>query len=402
MQDVIDRADSWRRSGIPFALAVVVAVEGSGPREPGAIMAVNSSGEVVGSVSGGCVEGAVVSEALARMGAPAATLEAFGILGKTEETSAATLSFGYSDEVGLSVGLTCGGTFHILIDPKPENTVEVVADALRAQDPFALALVYEVHEDSDSFFVEENAGVSLPELGSTVLVRESGVRFGSLGNEDLDRVVARGAHAALGTGRGSRARYGRRGQSRSQEVSVVFVTVSRPAHLVVFGAVDFTAALVRAAKLLGYRVTVCDARPVFATTERFPEADEVVVQWPDEYLRTNGQDLGVRDAICILTHDPKFDVPAIEAALATRAGYLGAMGSRRTHEQRCEKLREVGVSSEDLDRIAAPIGLDIGAVSPEETAVSIVAEMIQRRSSRPGTPLGVSSGSIHDSGMLTW
>jgi len=402
VQDVIDRADSWRRSGIPFALAVVVAVEGSGPREPGAVMAVNASGEVVGSVSGGCVEGAVVAEALSRMGAPAPTLEAFGIYGKGEERSAATLSFGYSDEVGLSVGLTCGGTFHILIDPNPESTVAALAEALGANDPFVLALVYEVHEEEDSFFAEENRGVDLPELGSAILVRESGNLAGTLGNEDLDRVVIRGARAALGAGRGSRARFGRKGQSRSEEVSVVYVAVSRPAHLVVFGAVDFSAALTRAAKFLGYTVTVCDARPVFATPERFPEADEVLVQWPDTYLREQGHDLGVRDAICILTHDPKFDVPAIRAALGTQAGYIGVMGSRRTHEQRLAKLREVGVSPQDLERIAAPVGLDIGAVSPEETAISIVAEIIQKRSSRPGTPLVRSTGSIHDSGVLTW
>jgi xanthine dehydrogenase accessory factor len=159
--------------------------------------------------------------------------------------------------------------------------------------------------------------------------------------------------------------------------------------------VDFTAALGRVAKLLGYRVTVCDARAVFATRARFPMADEVVVEWPDRYLAKVGQNLGPRDAVCVLTHDPKFDIPAIMAALATGAGYIGAMGSRRTHTERVERLREAGASDKDLARVMSPIGLDIGARTPEETAVSVAAEIIALRTGRRAPSLRDAAGPIH-------
>jgi xanthine dehydrogenase accessory factor len=166
--------------------------------------------------------------------------------------------------------------------------------------------------------------------------------------------------------------------------------------MLIFGAVDFTAALARAAKLLGYRVTVCDAREVFATRARFPMADEVLVDWPDRVLSRVGPSLGPRDAVCVLTHDHKFDVPAIEAALATEVGYLGAMGSRRTHAERLDRLRDAGVADEAVGRVMAPIGLDIGARTPEETAVSICAEIIAERNGRHVVrPLRASSGPIH-------
>jgi xanthine dehydrogenase accessory factor len=151
----------------------------------------------------------------------------------------------------------------------------------------------------------------------------------------------------------------------------------------------------RVGSFLGYRVTVCDARPVFATRTRFPEADEVVVDWPDRFMAKVGADLGPRDAVCVLTHDHKFDVPAILAALETKVGYLGAMGSRRTNADRLARLRETGVDGAGLDRVMAPIGLDIGARTPEETAISICAEIIASRTGRPAPSLRASDGPIH-------
>jgi xanthine dehydrogenase accessory factor len=168
-----------------------------------------------------------------------------------------------------------------------------------------------------------------------------------------------------------------------------------PPRMIIFGAVDFTAALARAAKLLGYRVTVCDARAVFATPQRFPMADEVVNEWPDRHLQRVGPALGPRDAICVLTHDAKFDVPAITEAVRTAVGYLGAMGSRRTHEQRTVRLREAGLTEEQLARVMSPIGLDLGARTPEEVAVAICAEIIALRSDRVPVPLRDASGPIH-------
>jgi xanthine dehydrogenase accessory factor len=165
--------------------------------------------------------------------------------------------------------------------------------------------------------------------------------------------------------------------------------------MIIFGAVDFTAALAKVAKLLGYRVTVCDARPVFATRARFPMADEVVVSWPDRHLAEVGPSLRARDAVCVLTHDPKFDVPAIVSALATEVGYLGAMGSRRTTDERIERLREAGVDDAGLGRVMGPIGLDIGARTPEETAVAICAEMIALRTGRSAPSLRDQPGPIH-------
>src|SRR6266568_3753365 len=164
--------------------------------------------------------------------------------------------------------------------------------------------------------------------------------------------------------------------------------------MIIFGAVDFTAALARAAKLLGYRVTVCDARAVFATPQRFPMADEVVNDWPHRYLVKVGEELGPCDAVCVLTHDPKFDVPAIAAALETEVGYLGAMGSRRTHADRVERLREAGVDDEDLARVMAPIGIAIGARTPEETAISICAEVIALRTGYRAPSLRDAEGPI--------
>ena len=212
--------------------------------------------------------------------------------------------------------------------------------------------------------------------------------FGSLGDPELDRVVARDARAELDAGRSATRHYGPQGQARQDEVEVFIEAFAPPPRMLIFGAVDFTAALTRVAKVLGYRVTVCDARPVFATPQRFPLADEVVADRPERHLAAVGGALGPRDAVCVLTHDHKFDVPAIVAALRTRVGYLGAMGSRRTHAERVGRLREAGVTDDQLGRVMGPIGLDIGARTPEETAVSICAEIIANRT---GLALGRAS-----------
>jgi xanthine dehydrogenase accessory factor len=218
---------------------------------------------------------------------------------------------------------------------------------------------------------------------------------GTLGHPDLDRVVARDALGELAAGLTSTRHYGAHGEARERDVSVFIESFAAPPRMVIFGAVDFTAALADAAKLLGYRVTVCDARAVFATRQRFPMADEVVNDWPDRYLAKVADELGPRDAVCVLTHDAKFDVPAIVAALDTEVGYLGAMGSRRTHAKRVERLREAGVDDAGLARVMAPIGLDLGARTPQETAVSICAEIIALRTGRVAPSLRDASGPIH-------
>ena len=255
---------------------------------------------------------------------------------------------------------------------------ETLRDALRAQEPVALATVVEG-----------------PHIGAKLLVGPDTAPIGSLGDHDLDRVVARDALGELEAGLTSTRHYGVHGEARERAVSVFIESFAMPPHMVIFGAVDFTAALARVAKVLGYRVTVCDARAVFATPQRFPMADEVVNDWPDRYLAKIGDDLGPRDAVCVLTHDHKFDVPAIAAAAKTRVGYLGAMGSRRTHDGRNERLREAGVTEDDIVRVRSPIGLDIGARTPEETAISICAEIIALRTGRQARSLRDTAGPIH-------
>jgi xanthine dehydrogenase accessory factor len=369
MKEVLSDIERWRRQGLRVATARVVGVEGSGPRDPGATMAVNEHGDVAGSVSGGCVEGAVVTEALD-------ALEGGGARRRT---------YGYSDDEAFAVGLTCGGTVHVLIDPGLPDVYEELRDALAAEEPVALATVVEMEGDLDDL-----------RLGASMLVRDDGGSSGTLGVAELDTVVSRDAVGALASGLSDTRHYGRRGEARQREVSVFFEVFAPPPRMVIFGAVDFTAALAKVAKVLGYRVEVCDARPVFATRARFPMADEVVATRPERYLASIGESLGPRDAICVLTHDPKFDVPAVVAALETGAGYLGAMGSRRTHDDRVARLRDAGVPDEALARVMSPIGLDIGARTPEETAVAICAEIIAHRTGKPAPSLRDRTGPIHD------
>lgn len=245
-----------------------------------------------------------------------------------------------------------------------------LSKGLREEVPIAVATVVEVAD------TPEGSHLEVPPLGTALLVAFDATTLGSMGYEDLDRVITRDVQAALASGRSVTRHYGSGGETHLADLTVFIHVFAPPPRMVVIGAVDFSHALVKIAKVLGYRVTVCDARPVFATHQRFPEADEIVTEWPDEYLSRIGKQLGSRDAICILTHDHKFDVPAIVAASATAVGYIGAMGSRKTHEERIVRLRDAGVSEERIHNVMAPIGINIGARTPEETAVSICAEII--------------------------
>ena len=261
---------------------------------------------------------------------------------------------------------------------------DALRDALRNEQPVVLATVTAVAE-----------GVDEVELGAKLLAAPDGTSVGSLGDADLDRVVGRDALGELESGLTSTRHYGAHGEAREDTVSVFIESFSPPPRMIIFGAVDFTAALARVAKVLGYRVAVCDARAVFVTRARFPMADDLVNDWPDRYLAEVGGRLGPRDAVCVLTHDAKFDVPAIVGALATSAGYIGAMGSRRTHARRVGRLRDAGVDDDGLARLHAPIGLDIGARTPEETAISICSEIIAARTGHRAASLRETSGPIH-------
>jgi xanthine dehydrogenase accessory factor len=256
--------------------------------------------------------------------------------------------------------------------------------------------------DDFSTAVREHRAVALATVvgganaGAKLLTSPDGKTVGTLGDPDLDRVVDRDAHGELAAGSSRVRHYGPHGEARRDDVAVFIESFVPPPQMVIFGAVDFTAALVRVAKVLGYRVTVCDARPIFATKERFPLADEVVVDWPDRLLARVGPSLTARDAICVLTHDVKFDLPAILAGLETAVGYLGAMGSRRTHTVRRQQLLDAGVDEAALARLHSPVGLDLGARTPEETAVAVCAEIIATRYGRTeARPLSTTDGPIH-------
>lgn len=231
-----------------------------------------------------------------------------------------------------------------------------------------------------------------PGLGGKLLVTPE-EHVGTVGNEDLDRAVVEAARGMLEGGRTGMTHFGPRGQRRMEDVTIFIQSFAPPPRMYVFGAIDFASAVARIGKFMGYRITVCDARAVFATRERFPSADEIVVAWPDEFLKTAPVD--ARTVICVLTHDPKFDVPVLKAALATPAGYIGAMGSRRTHNNRTARLKEEGMTDAELTRISSPIGLDIGSRTPEETAVAIAAEIIAFRTGHSGGRLAERSGPIH-------
>lgn len=361
MRDIAAGLRAMLASGTPFAVATVVGARGSSPRPPGAAMAVGSDGEALGSISGGCVEGAVYDTAERVLGGQGAVVE----------------SYGYSDDAAFAVGLTCGGELEVLVAPADREVLAAWVERIEADEPVALATV-----------------VSGPAPAGAVLLVGASYAVGSLGAEGLDVAVTDDARGMLAAGQTGDRHYGPSGQRRIDDVTVFVQSFTPPPRMLVFGATDFAAAVSRVGVFLGYRVTVCDARPVFATARRFPEAHEVVCAWPHRYLASTEVD--ARTVMCVLTHDPKFDVPLLEVALRTPAAYIGAMGSRRTHDDRLRRLREAGLTENELARLHSPIGLDLGARTAEETAVSIAAEIVQHRWGGSGRPLAQTAGAIHD------
>jgi xanthine dehydrogenase accessory factor len=293
--------------------------------------------------------------------------------------------FGYSDDDAFAVGLTCGGEIDILvqrIDPAARPEIAAALAAAVRGEPAAVARI-----------VEGPAEL----VGRALLVRPGGSYEGTLGDEVRDATAAAEAAALLAAGRTATAGIGADG-SRCGEPLTLLVEASVPApRMMVFGAIDFAAALVRIGAFLGYRVTVCDARPVFATPRRFPGAEQVVVDWPHRYLdaEASAGRLDGRTVVCVLTHDAKFDVPLLERALRLPLAYVGAMGSRRTHLDRLDRLHDAGLTELDLARLHSPIGLDLGARTPEETALSIAAEIVAHRHGATGAPLTGAHTPIH-------
>ncbi|GGI03409.1 xanthine dehydrogenase [Egicoccus halophilus] len=348
-----------------FALASVVATSASAPRRPGAALALHPDGTVLGSVSGGCVEGAVVEVATEVLAT-----------GRPRQ-----VRYGIADDEAFAVGLTCGGTIEVFVRPVTPADLDLAAVAaqVEADHPVALATVVE-HAEDDRL------------VGRTLVVDDLGVT-GATGEAFLDRAIAEHARGMLAQGGTGLRHVGPRGERRRDEVAVFVESFAPRPRMLVFGAIDFAAAVASIGRYLGFAVTVCDARARFATDLRFPDADEVVVAWPHRYLAETRVD--ARTVICVLTHDPKFDVPVLQVALRSPAAYVGVMGSRRTHEDRLRRLREVGVDEAALRRLRSPIGLDLGARTPQETAVSIAAEIVALRHGGSGRPLTDTDGDIH-------
>jgi xanthine dehydrogenase accessory factor len=366
MRDVLDSLLHWWHADEPAGLATVTATWSSAPRQPGAAMAVGPDGTVVGSVSGGCVEGAVYE--LCR------EVAASG--------QARTVRFGVSDDDAFEVGLTCGGTIELLVEPVTRESfapLPELAAAVAGHRPVALL-------------------TRLVDGGpARHLLLTPDARTGTLGGDRIDDAATDDGRGLLAAGRTGLLHYGPHGERRGEGLSVLVSSFAPPARMIVFGATDHAAAVARIGSFLGYRVTVCDARPIFATARRFPDADEVVVDWPHRYLTGEAQSgrLDARTVLCVLTHDPKFDVPVLEVALRLPVAYVGAMGSRRTHDDRLDRLRETGVSGAELARLSSPVGLDLGARTPEETAVSIAAEIVALRWGGSGARLSATEGRIH-------
>jgi xanthine dehydrogenase accessory factor len=381
VRDILSRITKWWEAGESFGLATVTGTYRSAPRDPGAALAVLATGthEVVGSVSGGCVEGAVYELSLDVCETGAPVLQTYGV----------------SDDDAFAVGLTCGGIIDIFVEQVDQTSfpeLGEIAAAVERGEPVAVVTVV--------------AGPGRIGARRVVWSRDSAGAgdgwhsgaSGTLGVARLDAAVDEDVRGMLAQGLTGIRRYGAQGERLGDELSVFVNSFAPPPRMLVFGAIDFAAAVARAGKFLGYHVTVCDARPVFATAARFPDADEVVVDWPHRFLAAT--DVDARTVICVLTHDPKFDVPVLEVALRTPAGYIGAMGSRRTHDDRLARLREVGLTEEELSRLRSPIGLDLGARTPEETAVSITAELIQLRWGGSGQALTETRGQIHHAPAL--
>ena len=371
MREVLGPLSAWWREGGDVALATVVGTWRSAPRQPGAAMLVGPDRTAVGSVSGGCVESAVyaLAEEVIADGTP--VLQRYGV----------------SDNDAYAVGLTCGGILDVFVERVNHETfpeLGAVAEAIEAGVPVAVATTVE-HPDPGW-------------LGRRLIMIGDQAAQGSLGSGRADAAIGDDVYGLLAAGQSELLTYGPDGQRRGEGMRVFAHSFAPKPRMLVFGAIDFAAAVARLGTFLGYQVTVCDARPVFATRSRFPEAHEVVVDWPHRYLSAEA-DAGRVDArtvLCVLTHDPKFDVPVLEVALRlTDVAYVGAMGSRGTHEERLARLREAGLTEDELARLSSPIGLDLGARTPEETAVSIAAEIVALRWGGHGRRLAAVDGRIH-------
>jgi xanthine dehydrogenase accessory factor len=355
-------AARWLQEGRRVACALLVEVEGSAPLAPGATMLVDAGGAVEGSISGGCVEGAVVAEAEQVLaGGPPRVVR-----------------YGISDELAGEVGLTCGGTVHVLVhelDADAAAAELAVHEAAQAGRPAAIATLLDG-----------------PRAGARLALVGDGAVLGTLGDEALDRNVARDAAGLLAQGVTALRRYGADGATLGEELRVHVRALASPPQLLVVGATDFSAALAALAAQLGYAVTICDARERFARSSRYARFAEVVTAWPQELLAERTP--GPRDAVLAFTHDPKFDEPALIAALASDAGFVGALGSRRTTAERAQRLRAAGLSDEQLARLHAPCGLDVGAGTPHEVAISVLAEILAQRTGRSARPLRETAGAI--------
>jgi xanthine dehydrogenase accessory factor len=370
VRDVLEGLLSVWRTGGTAGVATVVRTIRSAPRQPGATMFVAPDGTVAGSVSGGCVEAAVYELANDVVATGLPELQRYDV----------------TDDGAFTVGLTCGGIIDIFAEPMSRNTfpqLEAIADDLAADRPTAVATVI-THPDPLW-------------LGRRVIIGARTID-GSLGSDRADAAVVDDARGLLAAGQSTVLSYGPDGQRQDSGMEVFVASHAPRPRMLIFGAIDFAAALARQGEFLGYRVTVCDARPVFATPARFPGADEVVTDWPDRYLAEQAQAGAIdsRTAICVLTHDAKFDVPVLTVALRLpQVCYVGVMGSRRTHHDRIDRLRDAGVTDAELSRMSGPIGLDLGARTPEETAVSIAAEIIAHRWGGDGRRLSETAGRIH-------
>lgn len=356
-------ASAWLREGRRVVAALLVDIEGSAPLEPGALMLIAEDGAIEGSITGGCVEAAVVGEAKAIFAGAAAH----------------TVTYGISDELAGSVGLTCGGTVHVFVHELSGEDARVEAaarDAVAAGWPVAIATLLDG-----------------PGAGRKLAVIDGEVEGGLGGPRLLDHSVSRDAEGMLAQGTSGVRRYGSEGATLGAELAVHVHAFAPPPKMVVFGAIDFSAALARLASALGYEVTICDPRAPFLETPRFQRAARTLLAWPDEAFEQI--EIGPRDAILVFTHDPKLDEPALVGALRSAAGYVGALGSRKTTADRERRLREDGVEETALARVHAPCGLDIGAATPEEVAISVLAEVIADRAGRAGEPLRESAGAIH-------
>ena len=395
MRDVLDDLARWWMAGEPVGMATVVATWRSAPRPPGATMLVGADGTAVGSVSGGCVEGAVYELATSVVESSTPVLQRYGV----------------SDDDAFAVGLTCGGILDVFVEKISRDTFPefgLVVDAIRSSTPVAVVTCVSAVKAGavtaagapavDSAIPDPQAAAGDPadRLGRRLVVFEDRVE-GTLGSARIDDAAADDARGLLAAGKTATLTYGYDGERRGDELTMFVASYHAQPRMIVFGAIDFAAAVARMGGFLGYRVTVCDARPVFATKRRFPDADDVIVAWPHRYLKAEADAgrLDERTVVCVLTHDPKFDAPVLEVALRLPLAYVGAMGSRRTHDDRLKRLREAGLTEDEMSRLASPVGLDLGARTPEETAVSVAAEIISARWGGSGERLTAREGRIH-------